>query len=104
MKKAPLYLLFALFGALTFASCKKDYTCQCTVGVPFLFDTTVNIQISDAKKKQAKVACDNSAEAIQVSSAAMISAALSGLGADSLFGLGGVTVPTNIITASCDLK
>jgi hypothetical protein len=101
MKKAPLYLLFAFFGTIIFTSCKKDYTCECTVGVPLFFDTTVQIQISDVKKKQAKIACDNNANAIKVSTGAMLTAAFSGIGTDSL--LGGLNI-ASLISASCDLK
>lgn len=101
MKKAPLYLLFAMFGAMMFASCKKDYTCECTVGIPAFFDTTVLIEIEDAKKKQAEVACENSANAIKVSTGAMITAAFSGIGTDSL--LGGFNI-ASLISASCELK
>jgi len=102
MKKAPLYLLLALFAGMMFTSCKKDYTCACTVGIPLFFDTTVNIEISDVKKKQAKIACENSADAIKISTSAMITAALSGIGTDSL--LGTDVNLANLISASCELK
>jgi hypothetical protein len=104
MKKAPLYLLLAFFGAMMFASCKKDYTCQCSVGVPFVFDTVVTIEIEDVKKKQAKIACENNESAIRISSSAMLTAAINQLtgGIDSL--TGGITIPAELIMASCELK
>jgi hypothetical protein len=36
-----------------FASCKKDYTCDCTVGA-----VTTSTPINDAKKADAEEACD----------------------------------------------
>jgi hypothetical protein len=36
-----------------FASCKKDYTCDCTVGT-----VTTSTPINDAKKADAEEACD----------------------------------------------
>jgi len=53
MKK--ITLLAAVIAAFTFASCKKDYTCECTAtsgGVSISASTT----IKDTKKK-AKDAC-----------------------------------------------
>jgi hypothetical protein len=53
MKK--ITLLAAVIAAFTFASCKKDYTCECTAtsgGVSVSASTT----IKDTKKK-AKDAC-----------------------------------------------
>ena len=105
MKKLPLYLLFALFGGLMFSSCKKDFTCECTVGVPIpglSFDTTINIEIENAKKKQAEIACRNNEESIPIATAAMLTKFLGGLGGDSL--TGGFTIPAGLISASCDLK
>lgn len=53
MKKiAPIAALALL--AVAFTSCKKDYTCSCS-------DSTGDkqeIEIKDAKKKDAKAACD----------------------------------------------
>jgi hypothetical protein len=52
MKKiAPIAALALL--AVAFTSCKKDYSCDCTIGG----QTTKN-PINDAKKKDAKDACD----------------------------------------------
>lgn len=52
MKKiAPIAALVVL--ALGFTSCKKDYSCDCTVN-----GVTTKSPINDAKKKDAKEACD----------------------------------------------
>ncbi len=53
MKKS--IILLAGVAMLALASCKKDYTCECT-DVPLL--GTVPIEIKDAKKSEAKDACD----------------------------------------------
>jgi hypothetical protein len=64
MKKLPLFIALALFAGLTFSSCRKDYTCTCTVTV---IDTSVTFvtKISDSKKKIAEAECDGSEEAYQ---------------------------------------
>lgn len=55
MKKlTPLVLAAAAFGALTFASCKKDYTCDCKVNG----ESVMKYEIKDAKKKDAESACE----------------------------------------------
>lgn len=106
MKKASLYLLFALFGAMMFASCKKDYTCECRVGIPLAaFDTTIAIEIEDVKKKQAKVACENNETSIPASIAALLAAAInSGGGFDSSFTGFGSGIPAGLFSADCELK
>lgn len=53
MKK--LTLLAIAFVAITFASCKKDYTCECSVTVGGI-TTSASTTIKDTKKK-AKDAC-----------------------------------------------
>lgn len=56
MKKS---LLVAAVACLTLASCKKNYTCECTFtngGTT----TTTSVTIKETKKK-AKEACDQSA-------------------------------------------
>jgi hypothetical protein len=58
MKKV---LFVAALGMLTLASCKKDYTCECTttiVGFSSTATTTIN-----ATKKDAKTACENGTNA-----------------------------------------
>lgn len=53
MKKVIKIGAFAFAGALLFASCKKDWTCECTVG-----SVTTPSSIKNAKKKDAKKTCD----------------------------------------------
>ncbi len=53
MKKALLIGSLGVFGVMALASCKKDYTCDCTIG-----GQTSSSQIKDAKKKDAEKACD----------------------------------------------
>jgi len=55
MKKS--IFVFAGVAMLALASCKKDYTCECTVtangiSIPY------TAEFKDAKKKDAKEACD----------------------------------------------
>lgn len=52
MKKV---LLVAVAGMFVLASCKKDYTCDCTA-----LGTTTSIPLKDYKKKDATTACDAS--------------------------------------------
>jgi hypothetical protein len=47
-----LFMVATLLVATTFASCKKDYTCSCTGAFP------IEIALKDAKKKDAKDACE----------------------------------------------
>lgn len=53
MKKIVTIVAVALFGALVLPSCKKDYTCTCTVG-----GVTTSTEIKNAKKSDAKAACE----------------------------------------------
>ena len=53
MKKATIIAAAAIIG-LSFSSCKKDYTCTCTIPGS---DPEV-LEIKDAKKGDAKDACD----------------------------------------------
>lgn len=51
MKKV---LLFAVvLGAISFTSCKKDYTCSCTIA-----GTTTDTEFTDVSKSDAEEACD----------------------------------------------
>lgn len=51
-------LLIAAVAGLAMASCKKDYTCECTqTTVPASTTTTSKKQILDASKRQAKANC-----------------------------------------------
>jgi hypothetical protein len=55
MKK--VYMMLAVC-AIALASCKKDYTCSCTV-----LGQTTDTTIPDAKKADAEEACDASSAA-----------------------------------------
>ena len=50
MKK---FIAIAALGVLTLASCKKDYTCSCTIN-----GVTTDSMYKDIKKKDAETACD----------------------------------------------
>lgn len=53
MKKIVTIAAVALFGAILLPSCKKDYTCTCTIAgqtQPYPYNKT--------SKKDAKAACD----------------------------------------------
>lgn len=52
MKKVLMFAVAGLFVA-GLASCKKDYTCSCTIS-----GQTTSTPINDAKKKDAQDACD----------------------------------------------
>jgi hypothetical protein len=104
MKKInlPLAATLALFAALFFSSCKKDYTCACRVTVVPFFDTTVNVEMEDYKKKQAEKACENNNETIKLALGAMIAKALEGFQQDSFS-----TFPINpadLVSANCEIK
>lgn len=58
MKKV---LFVAALGMLTLASCKKDYTCECTTTIVG-FSSTATSTIK-ATKKDAKAACENGTNA-----------------------------------------
>lgn len=53
MKKTILIGGLAMFAVVALASCKKDYTCSCTVN-----GNQATLQIKDAKKKDAQAECD----------------------------------------------
>lgn len=64
MKKSTLFVVVGLFGGLMFASCKKDYTCTCTlsaVDTNLVFQSTIN----NSSKKMADAECDGSEAAYQ---------------------------------------
>jgi hypothetical protein len=59
MKKV---LFLGAFAALGLASCKKDYTCECTttgMGTSITQTTTIN-----ATKKDATTACENGSSSV----------------------------------------
>ena len=63
MKKLIPIVAVALFGALTFSSCKKNYTCTCAVhfdssSVFHGSDTTFKADYGKQKKKDAQNACN----------------------------------------------
>ncbi len=47
--------IFAIGFAVSFTSCKKDYTCECTYD-----GQTVNYEIENAKSNDANEVCDAS--------------------------------------------
>ncbi len=59
MKKIFLFAVIAVVGA-SFASCKKDYTCTCTVKVSGQPDQTVSATIKNVTKSDATKSCDGS--------------------------------------------
>jgi hypothetical protein len=56
MKKS----IFVVAGVamLALASCKKDYTCECTVTTMGIAVPTLPAEFKDVKKKDAEEACD----------------------------------------------
>jgi hypothetical protein len=56
MKKIAVLAIFA--GAMSFASCKKNYTCTCTTTEPGYPNITSSTTIKDTKSK-AKTTCSN---------------------------------------------
>ena len=58
MKKFSAVILLVLFGALTLVSCKKDYTCKCTITATGIIDTTyVTMGTINEKKSDAEDQC-----------------------------------------------
>ena len=56
MKKLILIASFGMFGVLTLGSCKKDWTCQCTMEgtlLPYSENNTKNMT-----RQQAKTSCE----------------------------------------------
>lgn len=53
MKKIVTIVAVALFGAVVLPSCKKDYTCTCTIN-----GQSTSTEIKNAKKADAKLACE----------------------------------------------
>jgi 3-hydroxymyristoyl/3-hydroxydecanoyl-(acyl carrier protein) dehydratase len=60
MKKIVMIVTVALFGAVVLPSCKKDYTCTCTIG-----GASNATKMSGTKKSDAQAACDASNVAAQ---------------------------------------
>ncbi len=67
MKKIAFIGMIAFIGALTFTSCKKNYTCSCnihadgdTTGSITIdpIDTTVTFDLGKTTKSKAQSACD----------------------------------------------
>jgi len=55
MKNLTPFVMLAAFAAMTFASCKKDWTCECSVNGEVYSTSTIK-----AKKKDAEAACSSS--------------------------------------------
>lgn len=64
MKKGLLFI--AVVSAFSFASCKKDRTCTCTLtsDVPGDTPTTSVVTYTDAKKGDARAACYSAKQTI----------------------------------------
>ncbi|MFY9309576.1 MAG: hypothetical protein WAQ28_11065 [Bacteroidia bacterium] len=64
MKKGLLFI--AVVSAFSFASCKKDRTCTCTLtsDAPGATPTTTMVTYTDAKKGDARAACYSAKQAI----------------------------------------
>lgn len=58
MKKLLSVAVVAV-ALISLSSCKKDYTCACTFSGAGAGTPNQNIEIKDAKKKDAKESCDN---------------------------------------------
>lgn len=62
MKKLFPFAAIAVFAALTFSSCKKDYTCTCTAKVKIdttEVDSSQSFSLGKESKSDAQSACDN---------------------------------------------
>jgi len=61
MKKLSSIAIVAMFAALALTSCKKDYTCTCTIhdSSGIIADTSFSTVFPNQKKDDAKSACDN---------------------------------------------
>jgi hypothetical protein len=57
MKKTIILVAIAIFSL---ASCKKDYTCECTTsyGIAGVADVKSEVAYKDVKKKDAKASCN----------------------------------------------
>ena len=66
MKKCLFYSAVFVLVAAGFASCKKDYVCNCTINIP-LADTSFSIKINqnDQKKKEAENECEGAQNAYE---------------------------------------
>lgn len=58
MKKQILFAAMGLFLVAGFTSCKKDYTCECTITTNDQFTSSSSTTISNSSKKDAKNSCD----------------------------------------------
>jgi|ERR1044071_8379119 hypothetical protein len=105
MKKLnlPLIAILALFASLLLSSCKKDHTCECTVGI-LVYDTTINFEIEDQTNKNAKRLCENNESTLKTYTAAMLNGLMGGMEPDSGIGFPIITITPNLISADCELK
>ena len=58
MKKFAPIAIIALFGALTLVSCKKKWTCECTVTTNGVSVTDSETDTQKRSKKDAKALCE----------------------------------------------
>lgn len=64
MKK--LFILSFAFGVVTLTSCKKDYTCTCTMSSPGNPSTSVKRTVKEVTKKQAEAKCNSGDQTVTV--------------------------------------
>jgi hypothetical protein len=58
MKKIIAIAFIGMFGVLTLGSCKKDYTCDCTITTIPGFPASNTSTTINGKKKEVKDACE----------------------------------------------
>ncbi len=54
MKKIIVFGAFAVLGVVALSSCKKDYTCTCTIN-----GSSASTTYKDVKKKDAEASCES---------------------------------------------
>jgi hypothetical protein len=59
MKRIRFFLPALFICLLTFSSCKKDYTCECTYINVINEPGTYSFEIDDTKKQDAEDACES---------------------------------------------
>ena len=64
MKKVIAFGAFAVLGVVALSSCKKDYTCTCTVN-----GGTISATYTKVKKADAEEACSSSETTYKVADA-----------------------------------
>jgi len=73
MKKTFSITVVALFASALLFSCKKDYTCTCQVTPTGGTATTIPVQFSKVKKKDAEDGCKKAEDTYKLTGAASCS-------------------------------